>query len=103
MRDSTMRMSTARLLIVFLTLGMPARAQSAAPAKKILFGIQTGQQDTTYADLVNIWKTAEALGFDSAWNFDHLAPIRGSMNNPCLEGWTLLSALAAHTTKLRIG
>jgi len=81
-----------------------AAAQTETPAKKrILFGIQTGQQDTTYQELVDTWKEAEALGFDSAWNFDHFAPIRGDLNNPCLEGWTLLSALAAHTSKIRIG
>jgi F420-dependent oxidoreductase-like protein len=94
-------------LSAFLTLAMVsvavAQPMAASPTKKILFGIQTGQQDTTYQDLVAIWKEAEALGFDSAWDFDHFIPIRGNHNNPCLEGWTLLSALAAHTSKLRIG
>jgi len=94
-----------RALPVLLVIGFlsTAAAQSAAPPKKILFGIQTGQQETTYNDLVAIWQEAEALGFDSAWDFDHLTPIRGNVNNPCLEGWTLLSALATQTTKLRMG
>ncbi|HVN84980.1 MAG TPA: LLM class F420-dependent oxidoreductase [Candidatus Binatia bacterium] len=90
-------------LLVVLIFASMVWAQDQPPKKKILFGIQTGQQDTTYQELVDIWKEAEALGFDSAWNFDHFAPIRGDLNNPCLEGWTLLSALAAHTTKIRIG
>jgi len=94
---------TAVLAIGLMGTAMAADTPPAPAAKKILFGIQTGQQDTTYAALVDIWKEAEALGFDSAWNFDHLAPIRGDVNGPCLEGWTLLSALAAHTSKLRIG
>jgi F420-dependent oxidoreductase-like protein len=81
----------------------PAAPAPAAPTKKILFGIQTGQQDVTYPDILKIWKEAEALGFDSAWDFDHFAPIRGDINNPCLEGWTLLSALATQTSTLRIG
>jgi len=89
---------------LLLSLVTTAAAQpAAAPKKKILFGIQTGQQDTTYQDILAIWKEAEALGFDSAWDFDHFAPIRGDINGPCLEGWTLLSALAVHTQKLRIG
>lgn len=89
---------------LLLSLVTTAAAQpAAAPKKKILFGIQTGQQDTTYQDILAIWKEAEALGFDSAWDFDHFAPIRGDINGPCLEGWTLLSALATHTQKLRIG
>jgi F420-dependent oxidoreductase-like protein len=96
------------LLALWLLVGFsgPAMAQptpAAAPKKKIMFGIQTGQQDVTYQDILSIWTEAEALGFDSAWDFDHFAPIRGDINGPCLEGWTLLSALAARTQKIRIG
>jgi len=83
--------------------GVNTAAAQTAASRKILFGIQTGQQDVTYTDLVAIWKEAEALGFDSAWVWDHFAPIRGSINGPALEGWTLLSALATQTSKLRIG
>src|SRR5262249_53494195 len=90
-------------LILSTVLATVTYAQPAAPPKKGLFGIQTGQQDVTYQDVLNIWKEAEALGFDSAWNFDHFIPIRGSTDNPCLEGWTMLAGLAAQTTKLRIG
>ncbi len=98
-----MRHATTALLV--MVLAGPAGAQSAPTptAKKVLFGIQTGQQEVTYQDIVKIWKEAEALGFDSAWDYDHLMPIRGDVNNSCLEGWTLLSALATQTTKLRIG
>src|ERR671928_163002 len=40
---------------------------------------------------------------DHAWLFDHFAPIHGDVNGPCLEGWTLVSAQAALTTRLRVG
>lgn len=98
-----MRATCTALLVMTLVSAAVAQAQPAAPAKKILFGIQTGQQDVTYQDVLKIWKEAEALGFDSAWNFDHFAPIRGDINGPCLEGWTMLAALAAETSKLRMG
>ena len=93
----------AALLMVGLLAAQPARGQAAAPAKRIKFGIQTGQQDVTYQEVVAIWKEAEALGFDSAWNFDHFMPIRGDQDGPCLEAWTLLGALAAQTSRIRIG
>ncbi len=35
------------------------------------------------------------------WLFDHLLPIGGDPNGPILEGWTLLSALAAQTRRRR--
>jgi F420-dependent oxidoreductase-like protein len=97
-----MKLTTVAIVLTLL-------AASAAPAqqpatKKILFGIQTTPQDFTYDELVTIWKDAEALGFDSAWVFDHFIPIMGAdTDGACLEGWTLLSALAAETSKIRVG
>jgi alkanesulfonate monooxygenase SsuD/methylene tetrahydromethanopterin reductase-like flavin-dependent oxidoreductase (luciferase family) len=35
--------------------------------------------------------------------FDHLLPIYGDAGGPIFEGWTLLSALAAQTSRLRLG
>lgn len=41
--------------------------------------------------------------FEHAWLFDHFAPIQGDLDGQCFEGWTLLSALAAQTTRLPVG
>jgi F420-dependent oxidoreductase-like protein len=100
-----MRFVASMLLLLVVAVGARGQdaSEGASSKKRILFGIQTAQQDVTYQDLVKIWKEAEALGFDSAWNFDHFIPIRGNQDGPCLEAWTSLAALAAHTSKIRIG
>jgi F420-dependent oxidoreductase-like protein len=97
--------ATAVLLSTFLLASAAfAEPPAGAAPKRIQFGIMTTQQDFTFDELVGIWKDAEALGYDSAWIFDHLIPIMGGKpDGPCLEGWTLLSALAAETSKIRIG
>lgn len=47
-------------------------------------------------------RTAEELGFDSVWLMDHLAA-PALPDADTLEGWTLATALAARTTRIRIG
>jgi F420-dependent oxidoreductase-like protein len=70
----------------------------------ISFGIKTAPQHTTYEAIRKVWLEADAVPtLEHAWLFDHFSPIKGDLNGPCLEGWTLLSALAAQTARLRIG
>ncbi|HEX9624784.1 MAG TPA: LLM class flavin-dependent oxidoreductase [Streptosporangiaceae bacterium] len=68
------------------------------------FGIATAQQHVSYPDLLRVWREADAIPqIEHAWLFDHLLPIAGDLNGPIFEGWTLLSALAAQTERLRLG
>jgi F420-dependent oxidoreductase-like protein len=68
------------------------------------FGIKTAPQHTTYDAMLRVWQEADATPvFEHAWLFDHFAPIFSDVNGPCLEGWTLLSAFAAQTRRIRVG
>jgi alkanesulfonate monooxygenase SsuD/methylene tetrahydromethanopterin reductase-like flavin-dependent oxidoreductase (luciferase family) len=68
------------------------------------FGIATAPQQVSYDDVVRVWREADGIPeIEHAWVFDHLMPIGGDPDGPILEGWTLLSALAAQTQRLRLG
>ena len=95
-------MARALLLLAVLAIA-PALAADEPSARRLRFGIQTPNQNTSWEELRDTWKEAEALGFHSAWLYDHLVPIFGNADGPCLEGWTTLGALAAETSRLKIG
>jgi alkanesulfonate monooxygenase SsuD/methylene tetrahydromethanopterin reductase-like flavin-dependent oxidoreductase (luciferase family) len=68
------------------------------------FGISTAPQQVSYHDVLRVWREADAIPeIEHAWLFDHLMPIGGDPAGPIFEGWTLLSALAAQTERLRLG
>jgi F420-dependent oxidoreductase-like protein len=79
------------------------RAHAAPRTGKPRFGVQTHPQHVAYADIVRVWEDADELGLDTAFVFDHFVPIRSDPSGPCLEGWTLVSALAAKTKRVRPG
>jgi F420-dependent oxidoreductase-like protein len=68
------------------------------------WGVKTSPQHTTYDAIVKVWQDADSTpAFEHAWLFDHFNPIQGELDGPCLEGWTVLAALAARTSRLRLG
>src|SRR3954453_19070329 len=68
------------------------------------FGIMNAPSQVDYHDILRVWREADTIPeIESAWLFDHLMPIGGDPTGPAFEGWTLLSALAAQTQRLRGG
>ena len=67
------------------------------------FGAQLWSQQTTWPEWRDAALAAEAAGWDSIWTWDHLLAIFGPWEQPIFEGWSLLSATAAITTKVRLG
>lgn len=76
----------------------------SAPTTRPRFGIGTAPSQVSYRDVLRVWREADTIPeIEHAWLFDHLLPIFGDPNGPIFEGWTLLSALAAQTERLRLG
>jgi probable F420-dependent oxidoreductase len=77
-------------------------------------GVQFHPQHTSVADLRAAWRRADAIGVDSLWVWDHFFPLypkggpylwppAGDLTGSHFEAWTLLSAMAADTTKAQLG
>ncbi len=74
------------------------------PAHPLSFGIKTTQAGATYEEILRTWRDADRIPlFEHAWLWDHMVTRRGDARTPNLEAWTLLAALAAQTSRLRLG
>ena len=61
----------------------------------VKFAVRIHQRDYSFDELKRVWTTADRLGYHSATLYD-------LMNAPALECWTVLSALAAVTERIRL-
>ncbi len=69
----------------------------------IRFGAQLWSQATDWPRFLDAALAAEAGGWDSVWTWDHLHAIFGPWEQPLFEGPLALAAVAARTTRVRLG
>ena len=67
------------------------------------FGLDVAQQRLEWDEVVERTRCAEDLGFDGAWGFDHFVPMYGEGPGNCFDGMTTVAALAAATSRIRLG
>jgi F420-dependent oxidoreductase-like protein len=67
------------------------------------FGAQLWSQQASWPVWRDAGLAAEAAGWDSLWTWDHLLAIFGPWEQPIFEGWSVLSAIGALTSRVRLG
>ncbi len=67
------------------------------------FGAAFWTQRMGWPELRDGVRRAEAAGFDDLWIDDHLLTDEGDWRDPKLEAWSTLAAVAAVTTRPRLG
>jgi alkanesulfonate monooxygenase SsuD/methylene tetrahydromethanopterin reductase-like flavin-dependent oxidoreductase (luciferase family) len=70
----------------------------------IRFNVQATTRGWTYEQFRDNWLRFEALGFDVTYSVDHFVPENPAMlSQPVWEGPTIISAMAALTSRMRVG
>lgn len=74
------------------------------PARELDFGVVVSQAYREWPEMLEHFQWADENGWDSAWAFDHFFSLADNDEmGVCLEGWTLLAALARETRNVRLG
>jgi F420-dependent oxidoreductase-like protein len=60
-------------------------------------------QNATIGQYQAVWRIADEAGFDHCWCMDHFATLGPRDDGPIFEAWALLAAMAAATSRARVG
>lgn len=69
----------------------------------ISLGVALWNQAATWAEFETAARRIDELGYDHVFTWDHLDGIVGDPHQPTFEGYAALAALAAVTTRVRLG
>jgi alkanesulfonate monooxygenase SsuD/methylene tetrahydromethanopterin reductase-like flavin-dependent oxidoreductase (luciferase family) len=70
---------------------------------EVKIGALVWPQFTEWKSVKSMGVTADRVGFDTLWTWDHMYPIIGNPNGPMFEGWSTLVSWAENTSRIRIG
>ena len=71
--------------------------------EKVKIGALIWPQYTEWSSMRSMAVTADRVGYDNLWTWDHVYPIIGNPNGPIFEGWSTLVAWAEATKRAKIG
>ena len=72
-------------------------------SRRFKVGVTIHPQNCTMQQLRDAWRSADELGVDSIWFWDHLYPLYGNPDGNQFECWSLLAACAVDTRVPQIG
>jgi F420-dependent oxidoreductase-like protein len=62
-----------------------------------------GQEGVTWPQWLAVAEATERLGFEALFTSDHYLSVQGARDHGSSDAWTMLSALAARTSRIRLG
>ena len=66
-------------------------------------GLNLWSQASDWPSFLGAARRADELGYDHIWTWDHVQAIFGDPDQPILEGYTALAAIAQATARARLG
>ena len=72
-------------------------------AEQLRLGVSLWPQAATWDQVRDASLAVDRLGYESLWSYDHFVALGSDRTVPVLDGWTVLSALGALTSRARLG
>jgi F420-dependent oxidoreductase-like protein len=71
--------------------------------EQLRLGVSLWPQGATWDQVRDASLAVDRLGYESLWSYDHFVALDSDRTVPVLDGWTVLAALGALTSRARLG